>query len=424
MVIAGVSILPAGERRQLPEPEAAQPAQSGAAGDVTAPSVTETSSDPTPSASPSMKAPSETPPDETAAASPKETQEPEADPEAVRAKAILAEMTTWEKVCQLFVVPPESITGLAPTTVAGTITKAGLEKYPVGGIVYFSQNLLTGEQTETMIAHIQSYSKLGLLISADEEGGAVSRLMRKLGTTYIKSMYYYKDDGPETAYGNASTIAQDMASFGFNTDFAPVADVWSNKLNTIIGARAYSDDFEQAAALVAAAVRGFTDHGVICTLKHFPGHGDTAEDSHVESAYVDKTQDELMAQELLPFVSGIEAGADMVMVGHLTVPAMDKAPATISYTIVTGLLRNTLGFDGVVITDGLGMNAVAGYCSPAQIAVKAIGAGVDILLGPVSLPEATSGIIEALETGELTIEQIDESVLRILILKLKHGIIR
>ena len=236
-------------------------------------------------------------------------------------------------------------------------------------------------------------------------------------------MYNYKDDGPDTAYRNAVTIAGDMAFYGFNTDFAPVADVWSNKQNTVIGKRAYSDDFSQAAELVAAAVRGFHAGGVACTLKHFPGHGDTSEDSHLGSAYVYKTEEQLMEQELLPFMSGIEAGADLVMIGHLTATAIDDKPATISRRIVTGLLRDKLGFDGVVITDGMEMEAITEHYTAAEAAVLAIEAGDDIILGPPSLQEASNGIMQALNTGELTTDRIDESVLRILKLKLQYGII-
>ena len=136
-----------------------------------------------------------------------------------------------------------------------------------------------------------------------QHGGVVNRLMDTVGTTYIGSMYYYKDDGDETAYENAYTIANDMSALGFNLDFAPVADVWSNPDNTVIGERAYSDDYAQAAELVGNAVKGFNDGGVMCTLKHFPGHGDTAEDSHYSSAYVHRTKEEIMADEMQPFTS-------------------------------------------------------------------------------------------------------------------------
>ncbi len=347
----------------------------------------------------------------------------ETDPVTARAQEILAGMTTWEKVCQMFVVTPESLTGVATATQAGEQTRLALAEYPVGGLVYFAQNLLSSDQVLTMIANTQSYSELGLLIAVDEEGGTVNRLMRTLGTTYIDSMYTYKDDGVQTARENAQTIAADLAAYGFNVDFAPVADVWSNPDNTVIGVRAYSDDFAQAADLVAAAVAGFHDEGIICTLKHFPGHGDTAEDSHNGAAYVNKTKAELEAGEFLPFQAGIEAGADMVMVGHLTVPAIDDEPAVVSYTLVTEILRGELGFDGVVITDSLEMGAVNGTYTAGELAVRCIEAGVDILLEPASLREAVDSVMDAIDSGRLTESRIDESVLRILSMKLNYGII-
>lgn len=357
-------------------------------------------------------------------ATPEPTPEPTPTPDPVQtqAEALLADMSLHEKVCQLFVVRPEVLTGLSPVTVAGEATQQALESYPVGGLIYSVDNLVTQEQTREMIENTQSYSKIPLIISADEEGGNVGRLMYKLGTTWVHSMYSYKDEGPETAYQNALTIGTDMVSCLFNTDYAPVADVWTNPANTVIGDRAYSDDFEQAAELVASAVQGFTDAGVVCCLKHFPGHGDTDTDTHEGAAIVDKSLDELRAGELLPFVSGIEAGADMVMIGHITVTALDDVPSTISEAVITGLLREELGWDGVVITDSLDMGALAGYDN-GEVCVRFIEAGGDILLGVPDLAAAVSAVEAAVNEGRLTEQRIDESVLRVLSLKIEHSII-
>ena len=211
-----------------------------------------------------------------------------------------------------------------------------------------------------------------------------------------------------------------MRALHFNTDFAPVADVWTNPNNTVIGDRAYSDDFDQASELVAAAVQGFHDAGVICSLKHFPGHGDTDTDTHSGAATVDKTVDELMDGELKPFISGMEAGADMVMVGHITMTAIDpEHPASLSREVVTGLLREQLGWDGLVITDGLEMGALSAW-SEGERCVLALEAGVDILLGVSDIPGAVEAITQAVENGELSEARIDESVLRILGLKLEY----
>ena len=363
-------------------------------------------------------------PDADVTSTPEPTPEPTPtpDPVKVRAEELLSGMTLREKLCQLMIVRPEVLTGESPVTAAGETTRLALETYPVSGLIYSVDNLVTQEQTREMITNTQSYSKLPLFISADEEDGNVGRLMYKLGTTWVNSMYSYKDQGADTAYANAKTIGTDMVSCLFNTDFAPVADVWTNPANTVIGDRAYSDDFEQAAELVASAVRGFTDAGVICCLKHFPGHGDTSTDTHEGAAVVSKSLDELRAGEFLPFVSGIEAGADMVMIGHITVTSVDPEPATISKAIITDVLRGELGWDGVVISDSLDMGALAGYDN-GEVCVKFLEAGGDILLGIPDIETALTALEAAVTDGRLTESRIDESVQRVLELKISHGII-
>lgn len=345
--------------------------------------------------------------------------EPEPDP----AESLLAEMTLHEKVCQLFVVFPSDITGASPVTAAGEVTRKGLETYPVGGFLYDRTNLVSQEQTRTMLAAVQGFSKIPLILTCDEEGGRVNRLMGTLGTTYIGPMLSYREHGPEKAVENAEIIATDLLSLGFNMDLAPVADVWSNPKNTVIGDRAYSTDFSQAAELVAAAVQGFHRGGTACTLKHFPGHGDTSADSHYGSVYVHKTLEELRQGELLPFRAGITAGADAVMMGHLILDEIDGQPALLSHKIVTGLLREELGFNGVVITDSLQMQAMTDHYRSGEIAVGAIQAGVDLLLCPRNLKEAVTALTDAVESGEISQARLDESVLRILRLKLNNGII-
>lgn len=335
----------------------------------------------------------------------------------------LADMSLRDKVCQMMFVRPESITGIDVVTAAGDTTKAALEKYPVGGIVYFAQNMESKDQVKEMIDNSQSYSKVGLFISTDEEGGMVNRLMNTVGTTYIDSMYNYKDEGTQKAHDNAYTIASDMAALGFNMDFAPVADVWSNPDNTVIGERAYSDDYSQAAELVGSAVKGFEDGGVMCTLKHFPGHGDTAEDSHYSSAYVRRTKDEIMADEMQPFTAGIDAGAEFVMVGHLIVPDIDELPATLSYKITTEMLRNEMHFEGIAITDSLAMSSIADNYGVGESAVMSIKAGIDMLLDPTDIDTAIDAVVQAVESGDITEDRIDESVRRILTLKEKQGLL-
>ena len=338
------------------------------------------------------------------------------------AQALLDGMTTQEKICQLLIVQPEVLTGGSTVTGMTDELTAALRAYPVGGVLLSAQNMTSGEQLAALTAALSNGGKTAPLISVDEEGGRVARLMNTVGTTKLGSMYSYRAQGTQGAHDNAQTIARDIAAYGFNTDFAPVADVWTNKRSNAIGDRAYSDDYDEAAELVAAAVKGFHDGGVICCLKHFPGHGSTKTDSHDGAATVDKTLPQLRQEDLKPFMSGIAAGADMVMVGHLTVPTMDDAPASVSHKIVTNLLRYDLGFRGVIVTDGLQMQALAQY-TDGEKAVLALAAGNDMLLEISDVPGTVAAIEKALADGTLSRAALDESVLRILQLKLAHGIV-
>lgn len=349
---------------------------------------------------------------QTAAPPPVETQ----PPAPVGREEILRSMTLREKVYQLFVVFPIQISGEKSVTVVTDAMKSGLKDRPVGGVLYDASNMISKDQVARLLSDMQSGSAIPLLTSCDEEGGRVGRLMNTVGTTKLDPMMSYRAGGEAVATQNARTIATDMRSLGFNLDFAPVADVWSNPANKVIGDRAYSDDYGEAAELIAAAVRGFHSGGVACTLKHFPGHGDTAADTHTGAVYVTKTLDELRRGELLPFKAGIDAGADAVMIGHLTVTAVSGEPALFSREIVTDLLRGELGFSGVVVTDGLRMGAVSSY-SDGEIAVRAVKAGVDILLCPRNLDAAAEGLIAAVRSGEISEARIDESVRRILKMK-------
>lgn len=333
----------------------------------------------------------------------------------------IAEMSLHEKVCQLFIVTPEQLTGVDVVTLAGDTTRDRLEEYPVGGLIYFAQNMQSYDQVSEMIANTQHFNKelggLPLFISVDEEGGDVARCADTIGTAAFFSMFTYRDEGEQKAYDNALRIAQDIASVGFNLDFAPVADTWSNPVNSVIGTRAYSDDFDETAELVASAVKGFRDGGVFCTIKHFPGHGDTAEDSHYLTAISNKTAEQLEKEEYLAFKSGIEAGTDMVMVGHITVPALDEEPASVSYNVITGELRNKLGYKGVVVTDSLQMAAIADEYSTGELVIKVINAGADILLMPDDLEAAVTALERAVDSGVIEESRIDDSLRRILKLK-------
>ncbi len=336
---------------------------------------------------------------------------------------IIDDLTVHEKVCQLFVVYPSAITGVKNVTVAGNMTKDALAKYPVGGFLYNKSNMEDKQQLTDMLTKVQYFCDIPLILTCDEEGGRVERLMSKIGTTQIGPMYDYKDQGTEKAYENAYTIASDMKSVGMNLDFAPVADVWSNPNNTVIGDRAYSDDYEQAAELIASAVKGFKEGGVACTLKHFPGHGDTVADTHYDTAVVTKTLEELRQQEFLPFKAGIDAGADAVMIGHLVVKDISDEPAVFSKEIVTDILRGELGFKGVVITDALEMGAIADNYTSGEAARKCFEAGADIILCPADFESAEKEIEDAVVRDEIDMDRLDESVRRILILKYNMGLL-
>ena len=339
-------------------------------------------------------------------------------------EAIIDKMDIHTKVCQLFVVTPEALTGFSQVTEFGDTSKSSFDSYPVGGLVYFAQNIESAEQTKTMLTNTQSYAKektgIPVILCVDEEGGSVARCADKIGSLpKLQPMYTYKDQGTQTAYDNAKTIATYLKDLGFNLDAAPVADTWSNSSNTVIGKRAYSDKFSETAELVSSAVKGFEENGVKCTLKHFPGHGDTATDSHTSTATTSKTLDQLSSEEYLAFQSGISAGAEVIMVGHITVTSVSNEPATVSKDIVTGELRNKLGFNGVVITDALNMGAVSNNYSSGELAVKCIQAGDDLLLMPTDFKAAVTAVEDAVKNGTISEERIDESLRRILTLKMK-----
>jgi len=344
------------------------------------------------------------------------------DPVAERVAAIVASMTLHEKICQLLIVTLDSITGVSGPTTAGEAARAALELYPVGGLIHFSPNITSTEQISSLNSALQGYSRVPLFLAVDEEGGSVARLGNKLGAHSVRAMLTYEGGGEEAAFENAATISNALISHGFNTNFAPVADVWSNPANSVIGNRAFSRDFDAAAELVAAAVRSFREHSIACSLKHFPGHGSTREDSHHRAAFVNKTLDELRDNEFKPFSAGIAAGADMVMLGHLIVPDIDELPATLSRKLITDVLRGELGFDGVVITDSLVMDAISRQFSAEFVAITAINAGVDILLMPANVSETVTALVAAVESGDIPECRIDESVSRIIRLKIAMGI--
>lgn len=349
----------------------------------------------------------------------------EKDVITLKANEILSKMSLHDKICQMFIVTPDALSGETATKDYSSALKDGIQSYPVGGLIFFSENIESKGQIKALIDEISKQDEIPMFFSTDQEGGIVARLDEKVGFPTFENMYKYKDMGESKAYENAKIIAQNMISFGFNLDFAPVADVWTNKDNTVIGQRAYSDDYNQASKLVASAVKGFKDGGIICTLKHFPGHGDTYADTHKKLAYISKTIEQLKTEEFLPFIKGMQEGADIVMISHLVVPEIDSEnPATLSRAIVTDILKNELSFNGIIITDALNMGAVTTLYSSDELCSKAIKAGADILLMPEDLSSAIEGIENAVLANEISEDIINESVLKILKLKIKNNIIK
>lgn len=351
---------------------------------------------------------------------PAEPRQPTA--EERRAQALLRTMELDEKVWQLFVATPEQLTGVDTATIAGETTKKAIQEKPVGGIIYFAKNLVNREQAQALLETTQSFSKRKLLLMVDEEGGVVSRAGSNpdMGMTSFANMGDYGDAGDAGEVREAGkTIGSELLELGFNMDLAPVADVLTNPDNSSIGRRAFSSDPKVASEMVSAMVEGLIESGCIPTLKHFPGQGGADGDSHDGAVKTASTLDEMTACEFLPFQAGIEAGAPVVMVGHVSAPALDSSgtPASLSGEVITGVLRKRLGFDGVVITDALDMDAVTDRYSSAEAAVAAIEAGADLLLMPEDLDAAVEGVLDAVRKGTIDEERIDESVVRIIALK-------
>ena len=365
-------------------------------------------------------------PTETAEPSTTEAPEPTISVEEEKAQELLDSMTLEEKVYQLFIVTPRALTGFYGVDIAGPATQEALQNYPVGGIIYFSENIYNEGQISDMIRLSQEYARYPLFIGVDEEGGRVSRLSNIGVTDTLEPMATYGAQGDTARVREiGQTLGTQLGSVGFNIDFAPVADVVTNPNNTEIGDRSFSSDPQVAADMVAAMVEGLQSSGTISCLKHFPGHGSTEADSHEGLSVTSRTLEELRQTELIPFLAGIDAGAEMVMISHMSAPAItgDNTPCDLSPVIVTDLLREEMGFTGVVVTDSHEMGAITNYYGCGEAAVKAIAAGCDIVLMPYNLDEAVGAVLTAIENGELTEARIDESVLRILTLKYRYGIV-
>ena len=357
--------------------------------------------------------------------------EVQTDPVEEQAAQLVSQMTLEDKIAQMFVITPNALTGYASgVTAAGDTTKEAYQSRPVGGIVYMADNLTDPEQTTTMLSNMQEIARertgLPVFLCVDEEGGSVARIAGNdaFGVTDVGNMSDIGASGDvQNAYNAGSTIGSYLAALGFNVDFAPVADVLTNPDNQVIGQRSFGSDAQTVAGMVTSELQGLSAAGVYGTVKHFPGHGGTSGDSHDGAVSTDKTLEELMAEELVPFQSAIDGGVNFVMVGHISAPNVtgDNAPATLSKVLITDVLRGQMGYNGIVITDAMNMEAITGFYNSDKAAVLAVTAGADMILMPADYNTAYTGILNAVNDGTITEERINESVTRIVKAKLAMG---
>jgi beta-N-acetylhexosaminidase len=361
---------------------------------------------------------------------------------SVVASGLLRHMSLEDKVGQLFVtwvhgrsadeVHPGNQRDFGVDTAADVV-----RKFHPGGVVYFNNSTRDNVETPRQIAALSNGlqraalgagSRVPLIVSTDQEMGIVTRIGPP-ATQFPGNMALGAGRSTADAQRAAAITGRELRAMGINQDFAPDADVNSNPENPVIGVRSYSSDPALAAEFVAAQVRGYETglptRTVSAAAKHFPGHGDTRSDSHTELPEVDRSVEQWRELDAPPFRAAIAAGIDSIMTAHIQMPRIDPSgnPATLSEPVVTGLLREELGYDGVVVTDALEMEGVRKLHSDAEIPVLALKAGVDQLLMPVDLELAITSVVNAVRSGELTEERVDQSVLRILRMKLLRGVL-
>lgn len=345
-------------------------------------------------------------------------------------------MTLNEQVGQLFIIDLKTLDASAKSLTGKKLTakqKKGLRLYPVGGIVLYSSDIKNREQLTRLLANLQEESELELFVCVDEEGGSVSRVSsnRNMKTTAFPSMYTVGQSGDvKDAYEVGSHLGKDLQKLGINVDFAPVADVAAltdnmEFVSEEIGERSYGSDAQLVSGMVAKQVQGMTNEGLCATLKHFPGQGAASSDTHISAANVSKTITELRECDFLPFRSGIKEGAQFVMMSHEGANAItgDSTPACMSSLIVQDILREELGFSGIVITDAMNMVSVTGQYTSGEAAVNCLNAGVDMILMPENLDEAYNSILDAVAEGTLSKERIQQAAKRVIKCKIKQGIL-
>lgn len=344
---------------------------------------------------------------------------PESSVETDEISKKLSEMSLDEKIGQMLMV------GIDGTEIDENF-KEFADEYKFGTVILFGKNITSAEQLVELTNSIKSTSgDIPYIIGMDEEGGLVTRLPDDV-LSMPSALTIASSEDTEYCYNAGYQIGTQLTSFGLHTGFCPVLDIWSNPNNTVIGDRAYGKTSDDVCTYGIADMLGLKAAGAIPVAKHFPGHGDTETDSHYGLPIVTKTKEELMQSELIPFQSAIENGVPMIMAAHILCTELDdEYPASMSKSIITDLLRDEMGFNGVVITDDLTMGAISENYSYGEAVVLSINAGCDILsicFGEDNVKQAAEAIKEAVESGEITEERIDESVRRILKLKEDYNV--
>ncbi|MDI7248204.1 MAG: beta-N-acetylhexosaminidase [Bacillota bacterium] len=344
-----------------------------------------------------------------------------------RAEALLSRMSLEQKIGQMVMA---GFPGKLPEVEVRTL----VEKWHVGGVILFSRNLSDPFQTAYLVNELQkmatsSGAGVPLFVAADQEGGYVTRLPG--ATPFPGNMGLGAAGDAELAREVAEATARELRACGINMNFAPVVDVNSNPSNPVIGIRSFGESPDAVARLGAAMIQGFQNEGVCATAKHFPGHGDTSLDSHIDLPTVPHDKRRLKAVELRPFQAAVDAGVDAIMTAHVTFPAFEPKPgmpATLSRAVLTGLLRDEMGFRGLVVTDAMEMGAIVKNFGLEEAAVMAVNAGADmVLIGwPKDWQDAVrvaEALVQAARSGKIPMARVDESVRRILSVKERRGIL-
>jgi beta-N-acetylhexosaminidase len=337
----------------------------------------------------------------------------------------LGSMSLDEKIGQL-IVPAKIGMFLTQDSETFQQMRRDVIEFHVGGYHLLGENDTLHEPVGAalLVNHLQEMAKAPLLITADFEGGVG---LRFIGATRLpRAMAIGATGNPEMAYQAGRIAAEEARAIGVNVNFYPVVDVNNNARNPIINIRSFGGNPELVSRMARAFIRGSQEHGVMATAKHFPGHGDTSTDSHLELPVVDVDRTRLNTIELPPFQAAIEEGVGGVMSAHIALPQVEpeKLPATLSSKILTGVLRNDLKFHGVIFTDAMNMRGISAHFPEGEAAVRAVKAGADVILYPPSVEQAFNGLKRAVESGEIKESRIDESVRRILAAKLELGLDR